>query len=509
MRDYVIPFDTDNIPKEYVDVVIVGCGVASLYTALMLPDNLNITIIAKETYKETNSYLAQGGVAAPCDKENDMKELFFNDTLTCGRGESDVEAVKILVNEAVDNILNLENLGVKFDKDKTGKYLLGKEGAHSVSRIVRAGDFTGKSIMEVLYNQVEKSKNITIRENIFVVDILTYKNKCVGILVLDNKNIKSILSNYIILSSGGIGNIYEHTTNAKGINGDGIAMVLRANGAVSNMSYIQFHPTVFYDSSHNGQSFLISEAVRGEGAILYNENGERFMEKIHPMKDLAPRDIVSSAIIEQIKKQIAPCVYLDITHWDEEALRLRFPTIFEFCMSKNINMAEDLIPVAPRMHYFMGGIKVDINGQTSIDNLYASGECSCTGVHGKNRLASNSLLEALVFGRRIARNIESKYGKSTKIDKNIRIKNNDSSYKILQDRSSITKWMEQYFGIDRTYYSVKHLETKINNILNDTIEIDYCSRDDIEKINAVMVIKAIINDELNKKLSKNNLINAN
>lgn len=508
MRDYIIPFDTDKMQKEYTDVLIIGCGISSLYTALMLPDNLNITIIAKETFKETNSYLAQGGIAAPCDKEKDKKELFFNDTLICGRGESDVEAVKILVDEAVENIINLEKLGVKFDKDKRGKYLLGKEGAHSVSRIVRAGDFTGKSVMEVLYDNVKNSNNITIRENIFVVDILTHRNKCIGILTMDDNKIKSILSNYIIIGTGGIGNIYEHTTNAKGINGDGIAMVLRANGAVSNMSYIQFHPTVFFDNYNKGQGFLISEAVRGEGALLYNEKGERFMEKVHPMKELAPRDVVSSAIVAEIKKQIAPCVYLDITHWDEEALRLRFPTIFEFCMSRNINMAEDLIPVAPRMHYFMGGIKVDTNGQTSIDNLYASGECSCTGVHGKNRLASNSLLEALVFGRRIAKNIESKCGGLNEIA-NIRIKNDHSSYKIPEDRSSITQWMEQYFGIDRTYHTVKCLQTKIDSSLSNTIESNHCSREDIEKVNAIMVIKAIINDELNKKSAKHKLTKVN
>ncbi|QUH31746.1 L-aspartate oxidase [Vallitalea guaymasensis] len=506
MREYIIPFDTNNTPKEYTDVVIVGCGIAGLYTALMLPSDIDVTIVAKEPYKETNSYLAQGGIAAPCDKFNDTKEMFFNDTMVCGRGESDTEAVNILVNEAMDNIIQLEKLGVKFDKDDNG-FLLGKEGAHSVSRIVRSGDSTGKSVMEALYHLAKSRENINIRENIFVIDILTYANKSTGILILDDGRVKSIFSKYTIINTGGIGNLFEQTTNAKGINGDGIAMILRANGIVRNMSYLQFHPTVFYNNSSLKQSFLISEAVRGEGALLYNERGERFMEKVHPMKELAPRDIVSLAIMQQIKKQITPCVYLDITHWNEEALKLRFPTIFGFCQRNNINMAENLVPVAPRMHYFMGGIKVDINGKTSIKNLYACGECSCTGVHGKNRLASNSLLEAIVFGRRIARNIKENIYDIIDNDKDIRIVNVDSSYKIMEDEHTIAKWMGQYFGIDRTIAKVKQLENKINKAYCNAKKTNIICREEIEKVNMISVIKAIINDDLNKKITKKTNLN--
>lgn len=499
MRDYIIPFDTNDIPKKYTDVVIVGCGIAGLYTALMLPSDIDITIVAKGSYKETNSYLAQGGIAAPCDKINDTKEMFFNDTMICGRGESNTEAVSILVNEAMENIVQLEKLGVEFDKDDAG-FLLGKEGAHSVSRIVRAGDFTGKSVMEVLYHLAKSRKNINIRENMFVIDILTYAKKSVGILILDDGRVKSIFSKYTIINTGGIGNLFEQTTNAKGINGDGIAMMLRANGIVSNMSYLQFHPTVFYNNSSSKQSFLISEAVRGEGALLYNEKGERFMEKIHPMKELAPRDVVSTAIMQQIKRQITPCVYLDITHWEEESIKLRFPTIYEFCQRNNINMAEDVVPVAPRMHYFMGGIKVNIDGQTSINNLYACGECSCTGVHGKNRLASNSLLEAIVFGRRIATNISN--NNSIDINKDIRIVNVNSSYKIMEDNHTISKWMGQYFGIDRTIDKVKQLEHKINKAYVNAKKTNIICEEEIEKVNSIIVIRAIINDDLNKKINK-------
>ncbi len=271
MRNYVIPFDTADMQKKYADVVIIGCGIAGLYTALMLPSHMDVMIVSKGSYKETNSYLAQGGVSSSFGEGTNQE--FFNDTMLCGKEESDTRAVWTMINGAKENIMELERLGVSFDKNHKGQFLFAKEGAHSTPRIIRSGDYTGKSIMEVLYSRVQEQENIRLLENRFAVDILTHNHKSVGLLIMEENIPSVIFSKYIVVNAGGIGHLYPHTTNAKGIQGDGIAMVLRANGCVSNMSYIQFHPTVFYDQRGNQkQSFLISEAVRGEGgALLYNE----------------------------------------------------------------------------------------------------------------------------------------------------------------------------------------------------------------------------------------------
>lgn len=492
-----MPFDTADMSKEYTDVVIVGCGIAGLYTALMLPSHIDVIIVSKGSYKETNSYLAQGGISTSFEEDTDKK--FFNDTMVCGKGESDTRAVWAMVNEAKENILQLERFGVDFDKNEKGHFLLGKEGAHSIPRIIRSGDYTGKSIMEILYKRVLEKENIHVMENRFVVDILTNNNQCIGILIMENDEASVIFSKHTVLNTGGIGNLYEHTTNAQGIQGDGIAMVLRANGHVRNMSYIQFHPTVFYhQNKKQKQSFLISEAVRGEGALLYNEKGERFMENVHPMKELAPRDIVSMTIIEQIKNQIKPHVYLDITHWQEERLKKRFPTIFNYLKDNDINMATDFIPVVPKMHYFMGGIKANIDGQTSINHLYACGECSCTGVHGKNRLASNSLLEAIVFGKRIARHIQKCWIKEKKEKKETRIRALHSGIKIMEEEQMISYWMEQFFRMDRTLEQVQVFEKQINDLIRKAGKSNHLTIKEIEKVNSVLVIKEMIKDEKTK-----------
>lgn len=498
MRDYVIPFDTTDMQKKYADVVIIGCGIAGLYTALMLPSHMDVMIVSKGSYKETNSYLAQGGVSSSFGEGTN--EEFFKDTMLCGKEESDTRAVWTMVNGAKENIMELERLGVSFDKNDKGQFLFAKEGAHSIPRIIRSGDYTGKSIMEVLYMRVQEQENIRLLENRFAVDILTHNHKSVGLLIMEENITSVIFSKYVVINTGGIGNLYPHTTNAKGIQGDGIAMVLRANGCVSNMSYVQFHPTVFYDQRGNQkQSFLISEAVRGEGALLYNEKGERFMESVHPMKELAPRDIVSTMINEEIKNQIKPYVYLDITHLGEERLQKRFPTIFHFLKNEDINMATDYIPVAPKMHYLMGGIKVNIDGQTSINGLYACGECSCTGVHGKNRLASNSLLEAIVFGKRIATHIAKHWTEEKKEINDISIHVHQWGIKIEEEEQTISNWMNQYFSIDRSVEQVTYLNKKLIRLITEAQKTNHLTSKEIEKVNAILVMNEMTKDDLMHK----------
>ncbi|QUI21097.1 L-aspartate oxidase [Vallitalea pronyensis] len=498
MREYVIPFDTAHIPKKYADVVIIGSGIAGLYTALRLPSHMDILLVSKGSYKETNSYLAQGGIATSFGEGT--HEQFYKDTMICGKGESDTRAVWAMIHGASENIGALEALGVPFDKDEKGQFLFGKEGAHRVSRIIRSGDHTGKSIMDVLYHRVKEKDNIHILDNVFAIDLLTQNQQCMGVLIMNKGKVSAIYARATVLNTGGIGNLYAHTTNAKGIQGDGIAMVLRAKGQVKNMSYTQFHPTVYYNPHHRQkQSFLISEAVRGEGALLYNEKGERFMENVHPMKELAPRDIVSKAIMEQLRKQKKPYVDLDITHLQEEQLKERFPTIFSFLKGYGINMATDYIPVAPNMHYFMGGIKVNIDGQTSIHHLYACGECACTGVHGKNRLASNSLLEAIVFGNRIAKGIHTWWDKEPIAFKDIRCTAFHSNHAIMESQETISYWMEHYFSLNRSMEHVEHLQKQINGL--NRSNKNKLTVEDIEKMNAVLVIQAMIKDDMQKRES--------
>lgn len=458
MSRYLMQFDTKQIPNTTADVLIVGGGIAGLYSALMLPKDLNIIILSKNTMTHSNSFYAQGGIAAPIDKNNDSPAKHFEDTMICGKNVCDTEALWTMVKEADENIQILMQLGVKFDIDSKGIFKLAREGGHKVSRILHVGgDQTGAKIMDVLYDNIQHRKNVTFINNAFAIDLLTNQNTCYGVLAQANNDLQVYYANYTILATGGIGQIFDRTTNAGGIQGDGIAMAIRAGAKVQDMHLIQFHPTAFYNKSVNEeQTFLISEAVRGDGAILFNEKGERFMESVHPMKELAPRDVVSKAIVNEIKKQIKPYVYLDITHKSQKELSNRFPTIYKYCFENGLDMSKDRIPVAPVAHYYMGGISIDLDGKTSINNLMACGECACTGVHGKNRLASNSLLEAVVFSRRTANYIIKKYNTDNINDQQnsehyLEFYNNSSLIEVdINLKDKIKEWMMEYCGINRT-----------------------------------------------------------
>ncbi len=399
---YLIGFDTKTLPHEFYDVVIIGSGIAGVYTALSIPLSANVLIITKEAIAINNSVLAQGGIAVSLDKK-DSTDLHFKDTTYAGAGLCDEETVKVLVSEAAENIATLCLYGVNFDRDEGNRLSLTREGAHSMNRIIHTGDATGKEVCDTLVRAVTDLDNVTIREQTFAIDLITENGQAKGVLACDTEggNVKAYYAPVIICASGGYGQLYASTTNPEVATGDGAAMALRAGASLMDLEFVQFHPTVLYHPEN--MSFLISEAVRGEGALLKNEAGERFLPRYHEMAELAPRDVVSRAIYQEMQKTGTNHVYLDITHKEKSYLEHRFPTIYKTCLSYGIDMAVDYIPVAPSQHYSMGGIKTDEWGKTSVKGFYAVGEAACNGIHGANRLASNSLLEGLVFGKRIGR----------------------------------------------------------------------------------------------------------
>lgn len=402
---YLVSFDTDKLPYEFYDVVIIGSGIAGVYTALSSPRNARILIITKEAIEVNNSVLAQGGIAVSLD-QNDSPDLHFKDTINAGAGLCDETAVKALVTEAAENIATLCLYGVNFDRDEGRMLALTREAAHSMNRIIHTGDATGKEVCDTLVRAVSTLNNVTIREQTFAIDLITENGECKGVLTSneDGTCLKAYYAPVVVCASGGYGQLYSRTTNPEVATGDGAALALRAGAELVDLEFVQFHPTVLFHPDN--QNFLISEAVRGEGAVLRNINGELFMENYHPMKELAPRDVVSRAIFQEMQKTGSSHVFLDITHKDRDFLQHRFPTIFGKCLSYGIDISKDFIPVAPCQHYSMGGIRTDEWGKTRIPGFYAVGEAACNGIHGANRLASNSLLEGLVFGKRIGRQVQ-------------------------------------------------------------------------------------------------------
>ncbi|ERM16213.1 L-aspartate oxidase [Brevibacillus laterosporus] len=402
---HVLNYQTDHLPNMYTDVIVVGCGIAGLYTALEASKKAKVVLISKKGLQDSNTRWAQGGIAA-VTAQNDSPALHRQDTMLAGAGICTYEAVDVLVHEGPKRLQELITYGTQFDKDSNGEYELTREGAHSQRRILHAqGDATGAEIVRALAKKVAETTNITLLEEHFAIDILTHQGECVGVLALKPRGeLFVIRSHATILATGGAGQLYRYTTNPDIATADGIAMAYRAGAEVKDMEFIQFHPTAL--CYPDAPRFLISEAVRGEGAYLRNVLGERFMYKYHPQQELAPRDIVARAIVSEMETTKSTFVYLDITHESEELIKHRFPTIYDFCLSYGLDMVADWIPVAPACHYMMGGVKTDLYGETNVPRLFACGEVSCTGVHGANRLASNSLSEAIVFGHRIVERLQ-------------------------------------------------------------------------------------------------------
>ena len=386
--------------NKYVDVLIVGSGVAGLYSALNLRDDLDVMVVSKDKIDCTNTSLAQGGISVARDV-NDVP-YFIEDTLKAGQYKNDVQAVKVLTKESIENVDSLVALGLDVDKDDEGNWDYTKEGAHCVNRIIHTQDNTGENVEKTLVENVLNRKNIKVYEDTFLVDIIEKNNKCIGaILFKDNKQI-NVFAKSVILACGGIGGLYKNSTSQRILKGDGLAVALRHDIELKDINYIQIHPTAFYDESDDERRFLISESVRGEGGKLYNINGERFVD------ELQPRDVVSQAIFKEMEKTNSPYVLLDISFLDKNYLKNRFSTIYNKCLEKGTDITKEPIKVSPAQHYFMGGIKVNLDSETSMENLYAVGETACTGIHGANRLASNSLLEGLVFSKRAANLINHK-----------------------------------------------------------------------------------------------------
>lgn len=381
--------------KKQYDAIIVGTGVAGLFCALHLPEYMSILMITKEQAESSNSFLAQGGISVLKDKED--FECYVQDTLRAGRYENNIEAVEIIINSSRNIIDELIDYHVVFDS-KDGKLLYTREAAHSISSFLHHSDVTGKEISSKLLDAVRRKTNVEIVEYCEMVDLAVNTQRVLGVVVYYNGVYLSVNAEVVVLATGGIGGLFNSSTNFPHITGDSIALALKYQIAIEHINYIQIHPTTLY-SRNKGRCFLISEAVRGEGAYLLNEEKERFVD------ELLPRDKVCKIIEEEMHKYHVDHVYLSLKHLNSEYVKSRFPNIYQVCLEAGYDLTQDDIPVAPAQHYFMGGIKVNLEGRTSLKGLYAVGETSCTGVHGANRLASNSLLEGLVFARRAAEDI--------------------------------------------------------------------------------------------------------
>ena len=382
------------------DIIIVGSGVAGLYCALNLPEDKNIVVVTKDEAVKSDSFLAQGGICVLRDEED--YEAFFEDTMKAGHYENNPDSVEIMIRSSREVIGDLVSYGVRFEKNGED-FAYTREGAHSRPRILFHEDETGKEITSHLLATVRSRKNITLIENFTMVDLICGDHICGGIIGYDAQgNFVSIRGDYTVLATGGIGGLFKHSTNYSHLTGDALALALKYNIRLRHIDYIQIHPTTLYTKKF-GREFLISESVRGEGAVLLNSRGKRFVN------ELLPRDVVAGAIFEEMKKEGSEHVWLSLAPIPEEEIRIHFPHICQYCLEEGYDVTREPIPVVPSQHYFMGGIDVDCYSKTSMERLYAVGETACNGVHGRNRLASNSLLESLVFAKRAARHIAGNY----------------------------------------------------------------------------------------------------
>ena len=380
--------------KEYYDVIIVGTGAAGLYCALNLPERKRILLITKQEADQSDSFLAQGGICML--RGEDDYQNYFEDTMRAGHYENNARAVDLMIRSSNSIIRDLVERKVNFTRDETGNLMFTREAAHSQPRILFHEDITGKQITQTLLNEVKTKENIEICEYMTMVDIISKDNICGGVIAMDAKNnVYPIRSQFVVLACGGIGGLFQNSTNYPHIAGDGLGIAMKHQVKLEHLDYIQIHPTTLF-SHKPGRRFLISESVRGEGALLYDKNGQRFTN------ELQPRDLLSQAIFEQMEKDGTDFVWEDMRPLGEKTIMQHFPNIYQHCIEEGFDPRKEPIPVVPAQHYFMGGIQADLSSRTSMRGLYACGETSCNGVHGKNRLASNSLLESLVFARRAA-----------------------------------------------------------------------------------------------------------
>lgn len=474
-----------EMSRDY-DVLVVGSGIAGLSFALGLARaGLSVAILTKKNKADSNTNWAQGGIAVVTAETDDF-DKHVNDTLVAGDGLCDEQVVREIVKDGPRRVQELVEWGVRFSKDQDGRYDLGREGGHGERRILHVKDMTGKAIEEALLRAVAMEPRISLHEHCFAIDIITTTklkgrtgggaNRVAGLYALDVRSgkVHSFQAPAVMLSSGGAGQVYQFTTNPDIATGDGIAMAYRAGVEIRNMEFIQFHPTTLYSTT--GERFLISEAVRGEGAVLRNLQGEAFMTRYHPMKDLAPRDIVARAIDTEMKRSGAPHVWLDITHRSARFLRGRFPQIFQTCERLGFDLAKQPLPVVPAAHYTCGGVATNLSAETSLPGLYACGEVACTGLHGANRLASNSLLEALVMAHRgvgaVSTYVTRRRRTTVRLPEWIDFGGGDSDERVVVTHNwdELRRTMWDYVGIMRTTKRLQRARTRIATLTRETEE---------------------------------------
>ncbi len=504
--------------KEY-DFVVIGSGIAGLSFALKVAQHGSVAVITKRKGTDTNTAWAQGGIACVTSDE-DSFELHVRDTLEAGAGLCDEAAVRTIVMEGPDRIRELMEFGLEFDEREVSGHReldLGKEGGHSKRRVLHVQDVTGKEIEDTLLRELGRQSHVELFENHMAVDLITAgklgfatEDRCLGVYVLDERTgeVETIRSDRIVLATGGCGKVYLYSTNPDIATGDGVAMAWRAGAMIANMEFIQFHPTCLFHAK--AKSFLISEAVRGEGGILRNSRGEDFMKRYDPRGSLAPRDIVARAIDAEIKRAGAKCAFLDITDKSPEFIRERFPHIYETCLGFGIDMSKQPIPVVPAAHYQCGGIKADVNGATNLPGLYAIGEVACTGLHGANRLASNSLLEGLVVAHRAAASsVQAQRRSKQKILlpewESGNVQNVDELVVIYHNWDEIRRLMWDYVGIVRTDKRLQRASARLRNLQREIREFYWnfkISVDLLELRNLATVAALIVDSALSRKESR-------
>lgn len=516
--------------NHQTDFLIIGSGIAGLMFALKVADKGNVAIITKKEVMDSNTNRAQGGIASVFDAE-DSFEAHIADTLASGSGLCNKDVVKMVVTNGPDRIKELIDLGVQFNttamdsKNSAPQFDLGREGGHSQNRIVHAHDMTGREVERALVEQIKKHRNIQLFENHIAIDLITWQTRmkrglvtalhedfCCGAYVLDKQTdqVKTFSAKITLLATGGAGKVYLYTSNPDIATGDGIAMGYRAGTVVANLEFVQFHPTCLYHPE--AKNFLISEAVRGEGGVLFNSAGERFMEKYDPQKDLACRDVVARAIDTEMKKSGDDAVFLDISHQKSDSVKQRFPNLYEKCLHYGIDMTQDPIPVVPAAHYMCGGVATDMWGKTNVQHLYAVGETACTGLHGANRLASNSLLEALVYADRAAQKACEEL--STTISSpmpdpplwdDTGTTDSDEGITVSQNWDEIRRFMWNYVGIVRSKKRLARAKRRIEIIQSEIQEYYWdfkITSDLIELRNIATVAELIITCALHRKESR-------
>ncbi|MFX0057496.1 MAG: L-aspartate oxidase [Candidatus Hodarchaeota archaeon] len=498
--------------KLKTDILIIGGGISGLTLAIKLANlapEVQILLITKETLNECNTYYAQGGIAC-VRNSNDNFNKHIQDTIIAGDGLCDEKIVREIITQAPERINELIDLGVEFTRDENGDYDLGKEGGHSVRRILHINDLTGQSVEQKLIEEVKKYNNIQIKEFWCAINLFSNDFRCDGAYVLDQKNdeIHNIAAKSTVLATGGAGKIYLYTTNPDVASGDGIAMAYRAGAIIANMEFYQFHPTCLYHPF--AKSILITEAMRGEGAILKDINGNEFMQNYHPSKDLAPRDIVSRAIDAELKRSGDDYVYLDIASYRSQDFILgHFPGVYDACKTFNIDITKEPIPVVPAAHYCCGGVLTKIDGSTKVKNLYAIGESACTGLHGANRLASNSLLEGLVCAHECANTLSNKI-KELKINEFKEWEPGNAvpsteAVVISQNWDEIRRFMWNYVGIVRTDLRLQRAKKRINLLLDEINQYYWdfkIEKNLVELRNLATVAKLIIVSAISRKESR-------